>query len=252
MKHKLPPVLFAVSLLFSAVVAHAQTTFNVGPRLGLNVSNVTFQDEARTYNTTARAGLEAGVVANVGFGHFAVQPALLYSQKGFAINDTYTEVDNRSGGGIATTTLDEHYRLSYFTIPLNLMYTQHPGGQGAQVFAGPYLGFLLGGTYRYDDTYTSTAAGTTPSYDKGAGSVGIGNYYTTNRTDTKFYSRAFDFGLQFGLGYRLGHALLQAGYSLGADYQVNYGSAGTVTGSGPTYQSRVFQVSAAYLFGPTP
>ena len=49
--------------------------------------------------------------------------------------------------------------------------------------------------------------------------------------------------------------LLQAGYSLGlrnlgADYQINYGSYGTKTVSGPSYYNRAFQVSLAYLFGP--
>lgn len=255
MKHNLTLVV-AAAFLFPAASVQAQATFSIGPRLGLNVANVPFKDQKRTYNTNARAGVEAGVVANLGFGHFAVQPAFLFSQKGFTVEDTYTTTDNTNGLETRTTTLSEQYRLNYFTLPLNLVYAQHEDGQGIQVFAGPYFGKLLGGTYRYDDKYVIAASGSnSTSTEKGEGDIGTGDYYTTNRTDTKFYSRSTDAGLQFGLGYRAGGALFQAGYSvglrnLGADFKVNYGgSFGTKIISGPTYNSRVLQASFTYLFG---
>ena len=249
-----PTSFLTAGLLLLVATAQAQVTFSVGPRVGLNLANVPFKDQYRTYRTTARAGLEAGLVANVGFGHFAVQPAVLYSQKGFAVADTYTTQASGNGGSV-TTTLNEQYRLNYFTVPLNFVYAQRPDGQGVQVFAGPYAGLLLGGQYSYDDHHVVNDGSTSQTYyDKDAGDVGTGDYYTTNRTDTKFYSRSFDYGLQTGLGYRAGGVLVQAGYSLGlrnlgADFKTNYGAFGTKIDPGPSYKNRAVQVSAGYSFG---
>ena len=246
--------LLLATLLLPALAAHAQTKVCVGPRLGLNLSSAPFKDTNRSYATTARAGLEVGLVGSVDFGHFAVQPSFLYSQKGFNISDSYTTTVNATQS-TTVTTLDEQYRLNYFTVPLNLIYSQGSNGQGFQGFAGPYVGWLLGGTYRHDDRDVTTTAGGTPrsSTTREEGDVGTGNYYTTNLADNKFYSRSFDAGLQFGLGYRRGGVLFQAGYSLGlrnlgADYKINYGQFGTKTAAGPTYQSRVLQFSLTYLF----
>ena len=256
---KLPSLLLTGSLLALAAAAQAQATFSIGPRLGLNLSNAPFKDQSHNYSTATRAGAEAGIIANIGFGHFAVQPALLYSQKGFIVDDTYTlSKNNGSFSQTNTTTLLDEYRLNYFTVPLNFVYAQHPDGQGVQVYAGPYFGLLANGQYSYDDRYEyQSAFGTTLAVatNKSSGDVGAGDYYTTNRTDTKFYSRSKDAGLQFGLGYRKGGFLVQAGYSvglrnMGADFKVQYGPNDTRIVPGPSYYNRVFQFSLAYLVGP--
>ncbi len=242
-----------VGLLLLAATAQAQVTFSIGPRVGLNLVTVPFKDQDRTYHTNARAGVEAGLLADIGFGHFALQPAFLYSQKGFTVDDSYTTSDN---AGTTATTLNEKYRLNYFTIPLNFVYAQRANGQGVQLFVGPYLGFLLGGKYSYDDREVVIRNGTSTTYpNQSDGDVGTGDYYTTNRTDTKFYSRSLDAGLQFGLGYRVGGALFQAGYSLGlrnlgADFKTNYGQFGTQIASGPSYTNHTVQAAFTYLFGP--
>lgn len=254
MKQKITTAVLTAGVLLAASGVRAQVRFSVGPRVGLNLATVPFKDRDRTYHTNARAGVEAGLLADIGFGHFALQPALLYSQKGFTVDDTYTT--SNDFGNTIITALHEKYRLNYFTIPLNFAYAQRSNGQGVQLFAGPYLGFLLGGTYSYDDRKVVTAGGTATTYsDKADGDVGTGDYYTTNRTDTKFYSRRLDAGLQFGLGYRVGGALFQAGYSLGlrnlgADFKTNYGQFGTQIASGPFYTNHTVQASFTYLFGP--
>ena len=258
MTQKLPFLLLTSGLLLLGAAAQAQATFGMGLRLGLNAANAPFKDEQRTYSTDSRLGAEAGFAFDISFGHFALQPALLYSQKGFAINDTYTR--NYTDGGYSettTTTLNEQYRLNYVTIPLNFAYALHADGQGLQLFAGPYLGLLLGGNYKYNDREQSTSNNVVmrSSTDEGSGDIVSGDYYSTSPSNTKFYSRSKDAGVQFGLGYRKGGALLQAGYSLGlrnmgADYQINYSSSSTKTVPGPSYYNRAFQISLAYLFGP--
>lgn len=255
MMPKLSFLLLAGGLLLLTSAARAQVTFALGPRLGLNVSSAPFKDEEHSYTTTNRLGAEAGLVANIGFGHFALQPALLYSQKGFTINDTFTSTYTSSTYTETTrTTLDEQYRLNYVTIPLNFAYALHADGQGLQLFAGPYFGALLGGNYKYNDSEESKSQNVVvrSSTDTSRGAVVGGDYYATSPSDTKFYSRSKDAGLQFGLGYRTSSLLFQAGYSmglrnLGADYQRN---SPTRTEPGPSYYNRAFQISLSYLAGP--
>ena len=258
MTHKLPSLLLASGLLLLTSAAQAQDTFSMGPRLGLNLSSAPFKDEQHTYDTGSRLGVEAGFGFNVNFGHFALQPALLYSQKGFTINQTYTTTfTSPSYVETTRTMLDEEYRLNYVTIPVNFAYALRADGQGLQLFAGPYFGLLLGGNFKYTDREEATSQNVVVRSftDTGSGKVFGGDSYTpTTSANNKFYSRSKDAGLQFGLGYRKSSFLLQAGYSmglrnLGADLQIT-NSAGTSTTAGPTYYNRAFQVSLTYLLGP--
>ena len=115
------------------------------------------------------------------------------------------------------------------------------------MFAGPYVGFLLGGRY------TSSQSG---RYGSGAsrgqsneGDVKAGYTYN-NRPGEAYVSRGVDAGLQGGLGYGLaGGFQVQASYSQGLR---NLGAAyapGVTSATPPTYRSHAFQLSAAYLFG---
>lgn len=200
--------------------------------------------------TGTRFGGELGVVANLGFGHWAVQPALLYAQRGFTVQDTYS---GPSSGGTISHIYDDTYRLNYLLLPLNLAYAQHPNGQGLQVLAGPYLGLLLGGTYQYNQRVVR-ADGSSSNVLTSGGDIGIGSTRTPNNPNDQFFVRSPDFGLQAGLGYRAG-PLLQATYSQGlhdlhSDFVVNYGQgSGTKIFPGPGYKTRAFQLSLAYLFG---
>ncbi|MDB5270111.1 MAG: hypothetical protein JWP58_3151 [Hymenobacter sp.] len=258
MMHKLPSLLLAGGLLLLASAAQAQVTFSMGPRLGLNVSSAPFKDDQHTYDTGSRLGAEAGFAFDLNFGHFALQPALLYSQKGFTINQTYTTTYTSASYVETTRTmLDEEYRLNYVTIPLNFAYALRADGQGLQLFAGPYFGLLLGGNFKYSDRQEATSQNVVVRSfaDSGSGNVVGGDYYSPGSANTKFYSRSKDAGLQFGLGYRKRSFLLQAGYSmglrdLGADLQISNGIAGPSTINGPTYYNRAFQLSLAYLLGP--
>lgn len=258
MRPKLASLLLAGGLLLLASAAQAQATFALGPRLGLNVSSAPFKDDERSYATSSRLGVEAGLAADIRFGHFALQPALLYSQKGFTINDTYTSNFSSSSYTETTrTTLDEQYRLNYVTIPLHFSYALHADGMGLQLFAGPYFGLLLGGDYRYNNSQESKSQNVVvrSATSTGSGTVVGGDFYSPSPSNTKFYSRSKDAGLQFGLGYRKSNFWLQAGYSLGlrnlgADYQFNSPTSGTRIEPGPSYYNRAFQVSLSYLTGP--
>jgi len=227
MKHAF---LFVATSLLLAGSAQAQTTFSIGPRVGLNVSNAHFPNISRPSHPR-RVGLEAGLTSTVQFGHFAVQPSLLFSQKGYR-TPSFTQSFDMF---VAT---EEDYRLNYLTLPVNLAYTLGRDGQGLQVFGGPYASLLLGGNYAqrlsgFDQEYTGKVKPASTATD------------ADNR-----YARRIDAGLQAGLGYRLKGFQLQASYSLGLrNVAVPYRAFnGQVYHSSANY-NRAFQVSLSYLVG---
>ena len=107
-----------------------------------------------------RNGVEAGLVAQLSMSdHWAVQTAVLYAQRGFSfVEKTDVGPNEYSCQG------DYSFRFNYLAVPVNVVYSQLPGGEGVQVFAGPYVGFLLGGQYtvtqtgRYGDGTSSSSS----------------------------------------------------------------------------------------------
>jgi hypothetical protein len=212
--------------LLTASVAQAQMAFHIGPQIGLNVAGIT--NTSPTDNTiTYRRGVEAGVQSELQFGHLAVQPSLRFSQKGLHYHK-----------GIDLGSNEADYRINYLTLPVNLAYCLRADGQGLQIFAGPYVGLLLGGSYQ--SVYRSSSGGTY-SYE---GNIKAGEYYSIPAPGTTTVDRIFprfDAGLQAGLGYRFGKVLAQADFAFG------------LTDLAPTFNSahhRTAQFSLSYLFSP--
>lgn len=226
--------LLAGSLLLMAT-AHAQTTFSVGPRVGLNVATAHFPDKA----SSRLAGLEAGLAGSLQLGHFAVQPSVLFSQKGYRMQGSLPSFD-------APVTYDETVRLNYLTLPLNLAYTLGKSGQGLHLFAGPYVGLLVGGNYT-QQIHSAGYLGGPPSDTEYSGKVKAGDVfsYTDNR-----YSQRVDVGLQAGIGYRLNGWQVQAGYSLGLrDMSASFQSYDGTRYREAARYNRAFQLALSYLIG---
>jgi hypothetical protein len=236
MKQLLPLVTGALLL---ARTAHAQATFSIGPRVGLNSSAVHFPVDYRT-SSTSRAGFEAGLTSNVQFGHFALQPSLLFSQKGSGSSGYLVGLDT-------PVTYDEQLRLNYLTLPLNLAFTLGKDGKGLQVFGGPYVSMLLGGHY-VRQTHEGGGYLGGPAYEvEVTGKVKPASIVSDS--DNK-YSQRFDTGLQAGVGYRLGGFLLQANYSLGLrNLATQYRGYDGRLYDDPAYYNRSWQVSLSYLVG---
>jgi hypothetical protein len=131
---------FTFSLLASCFLlvgkTQAQATFSIGPRVGLNSTTVHFPDPGSS-SYTRHTGFEAGLTSNVQLGHFALQPSLLFSQKGYRSSGYLPSFDT-------PITYEEQVRLNYLTVPLNLAFTLGRAGQGLQVFGGPYASLLVG------------------------------------------------------------------------------------------------------------
>ncbi|TVT43086.1 PorT family protein [Hymenobacter setariae] len=225
-------LLLVVSGLALASAAQAQTTFSIGPRVGLNVSTGHFSTAERAFpeqaSATRRLGFEAGLTSTVQFGHFAVQPSLLFSQKGYRTSGYRLLID-------MATSYEEEVRLNYLTLPLNLAFTLGRDGQGFQVFAGPYVSLLVGGNY--SDKISS--------FEEVRGKIKPASVASDG--DNR-YAQRFDGGLQAGVGYRVKGVQVQASYSLGLrNSAVPYQYNGQVYDNQPTAYNRAFQVSLSYL-----
>lgn len=229
MNKQLIPALLAGGLALLAAPAQAQTTFSIGPQVGLTVAGAS-NASPNTSTIHYRAGFEAGVQSIVQFGHLAVQPSLHFSQKG--LNEHY-------GYDLYSRYTD--YRLNYLTLPLNVAYSLRPDGQGLQVFAGPYVGLLLGGNYQL----TSDDRGPFGGTDYYEGTIAPGTTYTipapgTTAPQPRLCQRV-DAGFQAGLGYRFGKLLAQANFAFGLT---------DLHPLMPAAHNRTAQASLSYLFTP--
>ncbi|MDO7854179.1 outer membrane beta-barrel protein [Hymenobacter convexus] len=213
-------------LLLLAGVIQAQTTFRIGPQVSLNWSNASYFNDS--YRPSARAGFEAGVLGSLDLGHVSLQPALLYSQKGYYLT---------SGTDQTTGINNDNFRLNYLTLPVKVVYAR-ADGQGVQVLAGAYLGLLLGGRYERAFTHNNSTTVTT-------GSI-IPNQ--TPLSYEEYSSRRLDAGFLVGVGYRYKRVQVQANYSWGGtNLAVSYQFKG-VNYENPFYRNQAVQVSLACLF----
>ncbi|AWM32717.1 outer membrane beta-barrel protein [Hymenobacter nivis] len=198
------------ALLASAAPAPAQTTFRLGLRGGLNRALATTDPASNRSNLpaseaqndkSALLAWQAGVAFEACFGKVALQPALVFSQKGNKFHNT------SYAGGVAGYTSQETTgttRTNWLELPLNVVYTLH-GDHGLQVFAGPYVAVAVGGRQTGTSVaYLGPAAFTVPVYFDDRVAYGPG---TANRR--------LDAGVNFGVGYRLGPLQVQLGYGLG-------------------------------------
>lgn len=86
MKKTFTTSLFAGGLLLTDSTARAQVSFSIGPKVGCNRFFSPFEYPNQDYLTVTNASrnvVEAGLMAQISFSnHWAVQPAVLYVQKG--------------------------------------------------------------------------------------------------------------------------------------------------------------------------
>ncbi|MCC3159185.1 PorT family protein [Hymenobacter sp. 15J16-1T3B] len=236
MQHKYFAVL--AGLLLTASAAQAQVTF--GPRVGLNLSNVAIDtDDANVdTDTQARPGAQLGVAVNVPMGKFALQPALVFSQKGFAAKE-------KSSGGYIST-VESKVRTNYLEVPLNLVYTSG-GDKGFQVLAGPYVGFGLSGkvsakgTWSYRDAFINDSGVVDETHD-----VKFVNKYPTRNPGDHAFFRSLDAGLNVGVGGKINAFQVQLVYGMGLANIIPDEPVGQ--DSDDKVRNRGFQLTAGYFF----
>ena len=242
-------LLVVLPVLLSAATAAAQPTYRLGLRGGLNRASTTLAAASNSpdsypigYSGTKSAiyAWQAGAALEIAFRHFALQPALLFSQKG----DLFTTITSGSGGFGVTNTQESRVtsRSNWLELPVNVVYSW----RGFQAFAGPYLAMAVGGQQR------GQVSGTSPS-------VRYGSYEYTYSGQLNYGSdtqnRRFDAGLNVGVGYRRGPLQAQLGYGIGL-LNLHQPISGYVISENPYYHdfnadaaySRVVQLTGTYFF----
>lgn len=243
MKNILSVFCLTAGLAGAATTAQAQTSFSIGPRIGGNLSNVSFTSDTPTDVKPQQIfGVQVGATAEFRFGtNLAFQPSLIYTQKGFKTESTDSFT---SSGGTSTSTSKQTLKVGYLEVPLNFVYTTG-GDHGFQLFAGPYLALGVGGKATYESSYT--IPGGITHQDSGTSAVKFANQEPSNSNNDDAYLRPLDAGFNGGLGYRQGPFQVQASYGLGLGNLVPTDSNGK--DQGVKVRNRVIQLSANYFFG---
>ena len=194
-------------VLLSSSAAFAQPTFRLGLRGGINRASSTVEAantslSSQYYYSASKSALyawQAGAVLEVAFRRFALQPALIFSQKGEQF-DASTSISGFAG--VSSTEISTINRYNWLELPVNVVYTLH----SFQLFAGPYVALGVGGRRH------GTGRNTYP-----VGILGFQSYDFDEKirygSDTA--NRRLDAGVNLGLGYRKGPLQVQLGYGMG-------------------------------------
>ena len=176
-------LLLVIASTFS--ITNAQTRFGI--KAGVSFSNVT--DKAANgakANTQSLPGLLLGLTADVHLaGNLYVQPALLYSRKGF----------KQENGGFGSAT-NFRVKADYIELPVNFLYKPKLGTGCLLLGAGPYIAYGTGGNWTSDN---DLIIGDIVS--KGSGNVAFRNDGSVRNDSEYTYGRPLDYGLNGTLGY---------------------------------------------------
>ena len=172
------------------------------------------------------------MAGEIGVEHWALQPAVLYEQAGFKSQMLY---DN----GFTTYDNRDDVQLRYLAIPLHVAYRQQATGQGMQVFAGPYVGLLLGGQYQetsdnVNGGFHAQASGPVKADPNASPRPGL-------------IQQRVDAGVEGGVGYRYHGLLLQVSYRFGVRNVNSEDYHGLISFGSTKYENRALQTSLTYL-----
>ncbi|MBX0291025.1 PorT family protein [Hymenobacter sp. HSC-4F20] len=237
-------IVVAGLLMGGAGAAQAQVT--LGPRLGANASTLSFDIDGESPDAKYIVGPQAGVTLNAQFGNLSVQPSILFSSKGAKFDESSDETYTLGGDTYRQQVKQEAtIRLNYIEVPVNLVFNTSGEEGGFQVFAGPYIGIGLKGSYKTEGSYSVSVNGQVEESFSGSEEedikfVGKG----TDGDEPEF--RRIDVGLNAGVGYKAGPFQAQLGYGLGLGNLVpKYED----DDSDDKLHNRGVQLSVSYFFG---
>lgn len=164
-------MIIMAALLVAATPAKAQAPLKVGITGGLNIANMNDTDADDLEN---RFGFRGGVFATfkVPASPMAIQPELVYTQKGFEVDDGTAKLDYIEIPVLA--------KFGFFT----------PGPAKPEVFFGPYMAFNMNAeaagdniTINVEDAVNKTEFGVTVGAGVDIGRFNIGGRYSAGLTN---------------------------------------------------------------------
>jgi len=216
---------FAVTLMancFSAfcqerddddVFTDHESRVKIGWQTGLNISRISSDNynSENGWETKPRYGFNGGLLVDIRFSYFTLQPGVLFSTKG-AI---YSYNENRYFGDMESVF---RTALNYIEVPVHALYTISVGRGAFFIGGGPYFAYGI-----YGKEGTVKINGEDVKYDplnknnifKETEYLKEDVYRDLFDGDEKLYDR-FDFGIGLQGGYEFpGGFFIKVGYSLG-------------------------------------
>ena len=189
-KNLTKPVFLA--FLFSLLISVSSFTYaqtRIGIKAGVNFSNVMMEDEdGNKANTKSMPGIRLGLTADIPLkGDFYLQPAILYSRKGF----------KQETGGFYGSATNFEVKAFYMEVPLNILYKPGLGSGHLLVGAGPYIGYGTGGNWKSEG---GVILGDMMIGDKGD-VIFRNNSAEGGGLESYTYGRPLDYGANFLFGY---------------------------------------------------
>lgn len=220
-------IILSAFLLGAVLVTNnSMAQVSVGPKIGLNLSQIHGNDEAELPAPKNKVGFQVGGMLHAQFNdYFAIRPELLF---------------NNIGSKFESKNASSTININYLSLPINFV-GQYPISDKFKIqgFAGPYAALGLGGTFKTKS----------PSGDL-EGTIKMKKDPLTNSDD--FYLNSLDFGFNFGLGFQFSSFVFTANYGLGLTnllphykdsyYEDQRGEHGKI-------YNRNFTFGVAYLFG---
>jgi hypothetical protein len=188
MNKQRPLIATLTAFLFSISLSiHAQTT--VGVRAGLNFAGVRLVDEnGKKQDTEAIPSFQVGLTVDIPLAaDFYVQPAALYSGKGF----------KQDGGWLAAPGNEFKAKASYIEVPVNLLYKPHLGIGNLLIGAGPYVGYGIGGKWKAEGQIVVGDIVLSENY----GDVIFKNDVMDGEFGNYLYGKPWDYGANILIGY---------------------------------------------------
>lgn len=222
---KLNLLLIIIGLIFS-VQSFSQVS--LGLKAGGNLSDMKYDinsDYGEDPVTKAKMGFHVGLISDITIlkNTLSLQPAILYSTKGFAydLEDLFDEMFNWVGVDMENYEGYARYNYNYLEVPVNLVFQM----KGFQFSAGPYAAVGLGGSFTPDFTF-EVEGDEYPSdeiFDKDSYKLKPVFGTVDNEMFSEFIEdedvmdlfRALDYGINAGLGYRFMNVQINLGASLG-------------------------------------
>lgn len=188
---------FTILLVSLAITTSVQAQVTFIPKVGVTYSSVAFSDDIKDAwgaDVGSKPGFIVGVAAEIPIGGvLALQPELLWHQKGFSYE--YTEIAYKE---------DYKYTLNYLEIPVLMK----AGSENFYALAGPSIGYGIIGKYK--GTYTENGTDVEDS-----DWVYFGGEPSDYDEDEEYYDNALDIGMQIGAGINLRALVIELRYGFG-------------------------------------
>ncbi|WP_214070277.1 outer membrane beta-barrel protein [Mucilaginibacter sp. dw_454] len=211
--------LITLTLLIATTTTFAQT-INWGIKGGVNFAKQVLSPNTLPTGAKALTDYNLGVIADIDYGKFYLQPGLFFTTKGERFVTGTIDANQTTEG-----TSSSKFILTYLELPVNFFYKAvlapdaefHIGG-------GPYFAYGLAAKESFDGTVYHGGFG-----DHSADPTYAGNYYKNP-----------DYGVNFIAGLVLQKYLVDVQYGLGLG-NLSYSDTNTL-------KNRVISVSVGYKF----